>query len=48
MNKQLLKTSGAAVLSSRKKTQKNLVEGGIHQPSSPPLYARGLIVSGLL
>ena len=28
MNEQLLKTSGADVLSSRKKTQKNLMGGG--------------------
>ena len=35
-----IETSGADVLSSRKKTQKNL-KGGWHRP--PPLYVRGLI-----
>ena len=45
MNEQLLKTSGADVLSSgKKKTQKNLL-GGIHPTAPhtpPPLYFRGL------
>ena len=38
MKEQLLKTSGADVLSSRK-THKNLIGGGIHPP--PPLYVQG-------
>ena len=41
MNKQILKTSGADVLSSRKKLRKTLGGGGI--PPLPPLYIRGLI-----
>ena len=39
MNEQLLKTSGADVLSSRKKLRKTL--GGWYRPH--PLYVRGLI-----
>ena len=38
MNEQPVKTSGADVLSSRKKTEKNRMGGGIH----PRLYVRGL------
>ena len=41
MNEQLLKTSGADVLSSRKKLRKTLWGSGIHPP--PPFYVRGLI-----
>ena len=40
MNEQLLKKSGADVLSSRKKLRKTL-GGGIHNPPAP-LYVRGL------
>ena len=43
MNEQLLKTSGADVLSYRNKTQKKLQGSGIHAPPPPPtLYVRGL------
>ena len=45
MNEQLLKTSGADVLSSRITTEKNLMgeESGIHSlPPPTPLYIRGL------
>ena len=43
MNEQLMKTSGADVLSSRKKTQKNLMRGGGGGDiPPPPLYVRGL------
>ena len=38
MNKQLLKTSGADVLSSRRKLRKTL--GGWHPPPPPPLVPR--------
>ena len=41
MNEQLMKTSGADVLSSGKKTQKSLMGGGGDIPP-PPLYVRGL------
>ena len=41
MNEQLLKTSGADVLSYRNKTQKKLQGSGIHAPP-PTLYVRGL------
>ena len=41
MNEQPLKTSGADVLFSRKKTQKNL-SGGWHPTPPLPLYVRGL------
>jgi len=40
MNKQLLKTSGANVLTSRKKTQKNLMGGDIHYPPTPTHIVR--------
>ena len=43
MNEQLLKTSGADVLSSgKKKTQKNLLGGDPTPPTPPPFYVRGL------
>ena len=44
MNKQLLRMSGADVVSSRKKLKKSL-GGSIHPPPPPPttsLYVRGL------
>ena len=45
MNKQLLRMSGADVVSSRKKLKKSL-GGSIHSPPPPPpttsLYVRGL------
>ena len=47
MKEQLLKTSGADVLSSRKKTQTNL-GGEWHPPPLPPLYVRGLSLITLL
>ena len=40
MNKHLLKTSGADVLCSRKKTQKNRTGGGIHPSLPPPVRPR--------
>ena len=42
MNEQLMKTSGADVLSSGKKTQKSLMGGGGGDSPPPPLYVRGL------
>ena len=44
MNEQLLKTSGADVLSYRNKTQKKLQGSDIHAspPLPPTLYVRGL------
>ena len=41
MDKQILKTSGADVLSSRKKLRKTL--GQVASTPSPPLYIQGLI-----
>ena len=38
MNEQLPETSGANILSSRKKLRKTL--GGVHPPPPPPLYLR--------
>ena len=44
MNEQLLKTSGADVLSSGEKLRKSLGGGDIHHRSPPPpLYVRGLM-----
>ena len=43
MNEQLLKTSGADVLSSRKKTQKNL-PGGLVDATPPPPHSPTLYV----
>ena len=40
MNEQLLKTSGAAVLSSGKKLRKTLWVDGIRPATSPPLLVR--------
>ena len=40
INEPLQQTSGAHVLSSRKKNQKNLREGGYHPTPPPPLYVR--------
>ena len=41
MNKQLLRMSGADVVSSRKKLKKSL-GGSIHSPPTTSLYVRGL------
>ena len=43
MNEQILKTSDADVLSSKKKLRKTLSGGGIHPPP-PLLYVRGLML----
>ena len=42
MNEQLLRTSGADVLSYRKKTQKNVMGGRVASTLPNPLYIRGL------
>ena len=47
MKEQLLKTSGADVLSPRKRLRKTLLGDGI-PPPPPPLYVRGLNQPSLL
>ena len=47
MNEQLLKTSGADVLSSRKKFKKTL-RGEWHPPPPPPLLVRPIVLISLL
>ena len=46
MNEQLLKTSGAEVLSSRKNSEKPYVGSGIHHP--PQLLVRPIFLISLL